>query len=92
MALSETPDTGLSTHRNAVALKAWVRARFGALTRELASTAPVDDPNALADQLALIMEGVYASVQALSIDGPAKQARTLVEAILPRPEASADTT
>ncbi|MGH3934307.1 MAG: TetR/AcrR family transcriptional regulator [Pseudonocardiaceae bacterium] len=86
MALAEIPDTGLPTHRNAVAVKAWVRCRFGELTRELASTVAVQDPDALADQLVLIMEGVYASVQALGVDGPAKQARTLVEAMLPRPK------
>lgn len=84
MALTETPDTGLPTHHNAVAVKAWVRARFGELTHELAVPVAVEDPDVLADQLALIMEGVYASVQALGVDGPAKQARTLVDAILPR--------
>jgi AcrR family transcriptional regulator len=85
MVLSEFPDTTLLTHDNAVATKRWVRAQFRELTQELAQSVPVPDPAALADQLALIMEGVYASVQALGTEGPASQARALVEAILPTP-------
>jgi hypothetical protein len=46
----------------------------------------VPDPEALADRLALLMEGVYASVQALGSEGPARDARAFAEAILP-PEA-----
>jgi AcrR family transcriptional regulator len=87
MVLSEFPDTTLLTHDNAVASKRWVRAQFRELTQELAESVAVPDPAALADQLALIMEGVYASVQALGTDGPARQARALVEAILPRASA-----
>jgi hypothetical protein len=83
MALAEHPDLALPTHRNAVAMKAWVRSRFGELADELARATPLDDPAALADQLALVMEGVYASVQALGVDGPARQARALIERILP---------
>ncbi|MFD1148297.1 TetR/AcrR family transcriptional regulator [Saccharothrix hoggarensis] len=79
MALAEFPDPELPAHRNAVATKAWMRARFG----ELAGQLGVAEPDALADQLALVMEGVYASVQALGIDGPARQARDLVELLLP---------
>jgi AcrR family transcriptional regulator len=84
MVLSEFPDTTLATHEHAVAMKRWARAQLGALTLALSASAPVHDPAALADQLALIMEGVYASVQSLGVDGPARQARSLVEAILPR--------
>jgi AcrR family transcriptional regulator len=79
MALAELPDPDLTAHRHAVATKAWVRDRLGELTRELAGT---DDPAALADQLALVMEGVYGSVAALGADGPARRARQLVEALL----------
>jgi AcrR family transcriptional regulator len=82
MALAEHPDLALPTHRNAVAMKAWVRSRFGELTDELARTTLVDDPAALADQLALVMEGVYGSVQALGTDGPARPTRALVELLL----------
>jgi hypothetical protein len=42
LALAEHPDLALPTHRDAVALKAWVRSRFGELTDELARTTPVD--------------------------------------------------
>jgi AcrR family transcriptional regulator len=83
MALTEFPDPTLPAHQHAVATKAWVRGRLGELTEEAARTSPVTDPAALADQLMLIMEGVYASVQALGPDGPAHQARAFAEAILP---------
>jgi AcrR family transcriptional regulator len=78
MALAEFPDTELPAHRNAVAMKSWVRAQFGALVSSL----PVADPELLADQLSLVMEGVYASAQALGADGPARRARALVEMLL----------
>jgi AcrR family transcriptional regulator len=88
MALTEFPDSGLASNRHAVTMKQWVRAQLGELTDELAKTSPVDDPPALADQLTLIMEGVYATVQALGADGPARQARAFAEAILPNAPAS----
>jgi AcrR family transcriptional regulator len=78
MALAEIPDRGLPAHRHAVATKAWVRARIGELTAAM----QVDDPASLADDLTLVMEGVYASVQALGANGPARRARALVEAML----------
>jgi AcrR family transcriptional regulator len=86
MVLSEFPDRELPAHRNAVAMKNWVRERFGELTAELAVTHPVEDPVQLADELVLVMEGVYASVQALGADGPARRARELVDLVLPRRE------
>ena len=78
MALTEFPDPELAQNRGAVALKAWVRGRFGELARELGA----DDPELLADQLTLAMEGVYASVQALGHGGPARSARALAEALM----------
>ncbi|MGM1063938.1 TetR/AcrR family transcriptional regulator, partial [Saccharothrix sp. Mg75] len=84
MALAEFPDPELPAHRKAVATKEWMRARFGELTGQLEG---VVEPGALADKLALVMEGVYASVQALGVDGPARSARELVELILPVPAA-----
>jgi hypothetical protein len=62
-----------------VATKTWVRKRFG----ELADALGVDAPESLADQLTLLFEGVYASVQALGADGPAERARAFAEALLP---------
>jgi AcrR family transcriptional regulator len=47
------------------------------LTQELADE--VADADALADRLALVMEGVYGSVAALGTDGPAREARDMVE-------------
>ena len=63
-------------------MKTWVRERLGQLTAELASGGRAARPDLLADQLSLIMEGVYASVQALTAEGPARHARTVVESIL----------
>ncbi len=55
------------------------RERLGQLTATLA-----DDGRAglLADQLSLVMEGTYASAQALTADGPARHARTVAESLL----------
>ena len=83
MVLSEFPDLNLPASRAAVATKAWMRSYFGALVDELAAVEQVENPVALADQLALVMEGVYASVQALGDQGPARQARALVAMLLP---------
>jgi AcrR family transcriptional regulator len=82
MALTEFPDTATPAHRNAVANKAWVRGRLGELTDELAKTSPVEDQAALADELTLLLEGVYASAQSLDADGPAARARALAETLL----------
>jgi AcrR family transcriptional regulator len=82
MALAEFPDPQSSVHAGAVSHKAWVRARLHELTAELAGTAAVRDPKALADQLALVVEGVYGSVQALTAAGPAMQARATAEALI----------
>ena len=70
MALAEYPAGPV--HDAAVAVKAWVRDRL----RELAA----DD--VLADQLTLLLEGVYASVQALTADGPPTQARAAAETLI----------
>jgi hypothetical protein len=73
-------------HKNAVANKAWVRDRFGELTDELEETAPIEDADTLADELALLMEGVYVSAQALGAVGPATRARVLADVPLTTPE------
>jgi AcrR family transcriptional regulator len=77
MALTEFPDPEVAVHRHAAANKEWVRARLGELTADFPGH------EALADQLALLMEGVYASAQALGAEGPARNARALAEALLP---------
>jgi AcrR family transcriptional regulator len=76
--LSEFPDPTLPGHRNAVAAKAWIREGIGLLTDRL----DVEHPDELADQLTLVVEGLYASGQSLGPNGPAEQARRLAEVIL----------
>jgi len=78
MAMAELPDASAKAHALAVETKAWVREQLGELTAQLSTP----DPAALADQLFLVMEGVYASVQSHGVDGPARQARGLVGALL----------
>jgi len=82
MALGEFPDPRLPAHARAVATKAWVQGRLRELTDALAAAEPVRDPEALADQLAIVMEGVYASAQALGADGPARRARAIAETLM----------
>ena len=78
MALTELPDRELDAHRSSVRLKEWVRGRFKQLAKAHASShSPKVDAALLADHLTLLFEGVYASVQALGAEGPAKRARQL---------------
>jgi AcrR family transcriptional regulator len=90
MALSEVPGAKQPAHVLAVETKRWVRAQFGAVVDALVPGAPRKSREILADQLALIMEGVYASVQALGNEGPAARARSLVETLLATAGRSAD--
>jgi hypothetical protein len=60
-------------------VKAWVRERLGQLTATLAGDGRAE---LLAGQLSLVMEGTYASAQALTADGPARHARTVAESLL----------
>jgi AcrR family transcriptional regulator len=83
MALAEFPDPAHPAHRHAVAMKSWVRARLGDLTAELPGSGSLAPPAELADHLVLIMEGVYASAQALGAQGPARRARALAGRLLP---------
>jgi AcrR family transcriptional regulator len=78
MALAELPDPDLAGRQHAITVKAWVRDQLQEMTTALG----VADPATLADQLALVMEGVYASVQALGADGPARRARALAAQLL----------
>lgn len=82
MVLAEFPSPDHPAHRRAVTMKTWVRHRLGQLTSELARTSRVGDPAELADRLALIMEGVYASAQALGANGPAEHAQAFVKSLL----------
>jgi AcrR family transcriptional regulator len=82
MALTEFPDAAMPARTNAVANKAWVRARLGDLVGELVGGDRADDPAALADELALLVEGVYASAQSSDAGGAAARARALSERLL----------
>jgi AcrR family transcriptional regulator len=82
MTLAEFPDPDHPARIEAIATKAWVREHFHGLTAELAAETPIADPDALADQLVIAFEGVYASVQALGADGPARQAGSLAATLL----------
>jgi AcrR family transcriptional regulator len=85
MALAEIPDPAHPAHAHAVATKTWVREQFLALATELTALTPAIDPATLADQLTLVFEGVYASVQALGAAGPARRARDLAAALTDSP-------
>jgi AcrR family transcriptional regulator len=88
-ALAELPDENDAAHRHAVAVKTWMRGQLrqlvDAFTAAASPSDPVADPVGLADHLALLMEGVYASVSALGAQGPARRARAIVESLLRRP-------
>jgi hypothetical protein len=64
--------------------RAQILAVFDALWlgHDQTETAPVEDPDELADDLTLILEGVLASAQALGHGGPAARGRALAERIL----------
>ena len=80
MALAECPDPASAAHASAAAVKAWVRGTLLDLAREL--PAGTRAPEVVADQLALVVEGLYASTAALGTDGPARRARELAALVL----------
>jgi AcrR family transcriptional regulator len=81
MALAEYPDAGSAAHASAQAVKAWVRGKLRALAGQLPDISRTA-ARTLGDQLALIVEGLYASTAALGTDGPASQARTLAALVV----------
>jgi AcrR family transcriptional regulator len=82
MVLAEFPDPNNAAHANAVAHKAWLRELFHKLVDELAEETPLHDPPVLAEQLSLVAEGIYGSVQSLGSSGPVQQGRGCAEALL----------
>lgn len=70
LVLAEYPDSASPAHAQAVDHKAWVRALLRRLVGELADESHVHDPATLAEQLAVIADGVYGSAQALGGTGP----------------------
>lgn len=82
MALAEYPDPGNPVHAVAVGHKLWLRDLFRALAAEYLTGPASRGPDELADQLALVAEGVYGSFQALGRNGPAARGRELAETLL----------
>jgi len=64
---TEYPETDYPGHRVALAHKQSVRSRF----RELAEEAGAREPEALADQLFLLMDGAYMAARMFGIKNPA---------------------
>jgi AcrR family transcriptional regulator len=81
MVLAEYPDPGSAAHISAQAVKAWVRGRLHELVRELPDR-DAATTDAIADRLALVIEGLYASTTALGTEGPARRARELAALVL----------
>lgn len=81
MALAEYPDPASSAHASAQAVKAWVRAKLRELSGQLPGVTG-RQRDVVADQLALVVEGVYASTAALGPNGPAKRARALATLVI----------
>ncbi len=81
MVLAEYPDPGSAAHASAQAVKAWVRAKLYTLVLDLADRDAASS-EAIADRLALVVEGLYASTAALGSTGPARQARELAVLVL----------
>lgn len=81
MVLAEYPDPASRPHAGAQAVKAWVRSRLRALVAELPGVPP-RSRTAVADQLALVVEGLYGSAAALGPAGPARHARGLAAVIV----------
>jgi AcrR family transcriptional regulator len=77
MGLAELPDASLPAHERAVALKTWVHDQLKELTEQLDTA----DPAALADQLWVMMEGVYAAAQSTDAVPLASRVRALAETL-----------
>ena len=77
MTLAEYPDRTAGAHRSAVAGKQWVLDRFRSMAGDLAAAGQARNPQDLAEDLTLILEGVLASAQALGPAGPGRRGRAL---------------
>jgi AcrR family transcriptional regulator len=83
MALAETPAPGHPAHAEAVAVKHWIRDRFGDLaTAHLGARRNSRAARELADGLMLVFEGAFATAQSLGADGPPKSLVGVVRALL----------
>jgi len=82
MGLAELFDASLPGHTHAVAVKVWTREQLRRLTSELADESPGLDADLLADQLMLVLEGMYAVAMSFDAAHPASSARSLVQHLL----------
>jgi len=82
MVLAEFPDPHHPAHQEAIGHKTWVRDLFREIVGELAQHSPLRDQDAVADQLALVADGIYGSVQALGASGPARHGRVCAQTLL----------
>ena len=89
LVLAEFPDPASPAHGRAVDHKIWVRSLLHELVGALALEAPVADPAGLAEQLAVVAEGIYGAAQVLGGDGPARYGRdcaaSLIDGVAGRP-------
>ncbi|MEJ7650222.1 MAG: TetR/AcrR family transcriptional regulator [Nakamurella sp.] len=82
LTLAEVHDSGAAAHRAAVEVKLWVRGQLHQLVTELTPAMTRKNAHLFADQLMLIMEGVYASLVSMPAPGSARQATLLVRSLL----------
>lgn len=80
--LSEFPDRDSPVYQRALACKRWLRDQITQLTSELETEAPSSATELLADQLVLVIEGMYTAAQIFGPEGPSNQAGAIAEALL----------
>jgi AcrR family transcriptional regulator len=78
MLLAEYPEPTHPAHVTSVANKKWAREQFG----KLCAAAQFADVDSVADQLVILMDGLYTNNQSLGPDGPVSSAMSLVDLIL----------
>lgn len=85
LALAELPVEGTPGREAAVRLKTWVHARLAGLVTQLCPPRDAATAAVLADQLMLVLEGVYASLLSSPATTPARSAVPLVRSLLSLP-------
>lgn len=81
MALAEFPTTDHPAHQAAIANKEWMREQFA----ELCSATGAQSADVLADQLCVLLDGLYVSAQSLGPTGYAATVPDIVHRVLDRP-------
>ncbi len=78
MVLAEFPTTDHAAHRAAVANKEWMRKQF----TELCSALDTSPASVLADQLCVLLDGLYVSAQSLGPTGYAATTTAIVDQLV----------